>query len=314
MISLIFKKTALKLLNTLGVIETKIQEPKSLLIYYGFPSLINGAKSIDEAVDTYKLYNYVILGDGLHKTTHQEHINTQTLIGHPLMQENKVFGYIDAGVSTQNLSIKDIKKAVDSWKEMGVIGIFLDDFGFDFRVSRQRQNMIIDYIHLKNLVVIVNGWNPDDIFKVSFDDRYNPNALETHLQKDDFYLMESYKVSMSQYSDAKEAQKRSAKIKKYQEKIGFKILSTTTSNEYIEYEAKMFFYAWYYALLEEHEAISWGEVNFGASSQTIPWRNRPKIEEGLYFTSKIKDTKVGVKRETNLGNIEIDILGHNITT
>ena len=47
---------------------------------------------------------------------------------------------------------------------MGVHGVFLDEAGYDFGVTRVRQNAIVDYIHGRGLQAFVNAYNPDDVF------------------------------------------------------------------------------------------------------------------------------------------------------
>jgi len=306
-----FKKLKIGLLKSFGKINTELKKPKSLLIYYGFPSMINGAKSIDEAVDIFKVYNYIVLGDGLSQESHSDHLNTLKIILDAKIQDSKIFGYIDAGMTTQKLKISEIKNRIDNWKAMGVVGIFLDDFGFDFRVSRERQNKIIDYIHEKELRVMVNAWNPDDVFGISNESKLNPDAQGSHLDKNDFYLMESYQVSLSKYESLQQWQERSRGMKIYQDIIGFKIVSTTTSNT--PYNENAFHYAWYSALFDEHEATSWGEINFGATEQSSLFRVRPELDDELYFVSGIKDKNGIAKRETNLGSIEIDTDKHLVS-
>ena len=305
-----FKRLGLKLLGSLGVIKSELKKPKSLLIYYGFPSLINDAKSIDEAVDAFSPYDYIVLGDGLSLESHSDHQKTLEIISDAKMQESKVYGYIDAGMTTQKLSISEIEMRVDGWKAMGVAGIFLDDFGFDFKVSRDRQNKIIDYVHEKELQVIVNAWNADDVFSITNESRLNRDAQSSHLDENDFYLMESYQVALSQYESLESWQERSRGMKIYQDIVGFKILSITTSNA--PYNEEAFYYTWYSALFDEHEATGWGEINFGATHQKSLFHDRPKLDDELFFIGGIKDKNGIVKRETNLGRIEIDTNEHQV--
>ncbi len=307
--SRMFKKLGLKLLDSVGLISSELKKPKSLLIYYGYPSLINGAKTVSEAVDTFKLYEYIVLGDGLSQESHGDHQKTAQIISDNKMQNSKVFGYIDAGITTQKLSIPEIQMRVDSWKSMGVAGIFLDDFGFDFRVSRDRQNKIIDYVHEKELQVIVNAWNSDDVFSIT-SSTLNRDAKSSHLNENDFFLLESYQVALSKYDSLSNWQKRSRKMKTYQDRLGFKTLSITTSNA--PYDKEAFCYAWYSALFDEHEATGWGEINFGATDATSPFHHRPKLDDKLYFIGSIKAKDGVVKRESNLGTIEIDTDKHQV--
>ena len=109
-------------------------QPKKLLIYYGWPSSISGT-GVAGAATVFAQYDYVVLGDGLEKANHPDHNNTIAILANPQMANKRVFGYIDLGISTQNLSLLEIKTQVDEWKAMGVYGIFFDDFGYDFGIG-----------------------------------------------------------------------------------------------------------------------------------------------------------------------------------
>ena len=48
------------------------------------------------------------------------------------------FGYIDLGVTTQDLPLTEVYARIDEWKATGAQGIFLDDFGYDYGTTRDR--------------------------------------------------------------------------------------------------------------------------------------------------------------------------------
>jgi hypothetical protein len=43
-------------------------------------------------------------------------------------------------------------------------GVFFDEAGFDFGVSRTRQNAVVDAAHTAGRRVFMNAFNPDDVF------------------------------------------------------------------------------------------------------------------------------------------------------
>ena len=51
---------------------------------------------------------------------------------------------------------------VDQWATIGVDGIFLDEFGFDYSNTRTRQKSIVDYVHGKGLPYCANAWTAED--------------------------------------------------------------------------------------------------------------------------------------------------------
>src|SRR5580693_8524112 len=55
--------------------------PGNLLIYYGYPSLINGANgNLTKAASTLGSYNDVVLGDTLELSSHPDHANTTKIL------------------------------------------------------------------------------------------------------------------------------------------------------------------------------------------------------------------------------------------
>jgi hypothetical protein len=75
--------------------------PGKLLVYYGWPSLINNAKGdLDAAARAFAYYEYVILGAGLEVIDHDDHASTVTVIkriAYLAGDATKVFGYIPLG-------------------------------------------------------------------------------------------------------------------------------------------------------------------------------------------------------------------------
>lgn len=176
-----------------------------LLIYYGFPTCINscgcGTAAVECASAVFGLYDMVVLGDGLQNPTNTENANVVAILMSGDLQDTTTFGYIDLGVSTQNLDMERIRQAMDDWKATGTDGIFLDDFGYDWLVTRERQNAAVDYAHSIGLSVIANAFRPEDAFGDDVVATFNPLGLETSLGKKDFYLYESYQIITGAYLD-----------------------------------------------------------------------------------------------------------------
>ena len=169
--------------------------PKQLCIYYAWPSTVNGSGgNTNNAINVFKNFDVIVFGDGIWKTTHGDNLNTKTIISglKAAKPSIKIFGYIDVSTTIQNLSEAQLKAAIDGWQQMGVNGVFGDDFGSDFGVNRSRQNVFIDYAHSKGLSVFANSWNIEDAL----------GGSDCHLTgtNGDFYLMESYFISDGNYS------------------------------------------------------------------------------------------------------------------
>ena len=114
--------------------------PEKLAIYYGWPSLVNDADGdVNVAAADFANFDIVVLGDGLEHPAHGDHDKTEQIISQLVVSGTEVYGYIDMGVTTQNLSLATAQAYVDEWDAMGVTGIFWDDVGYDFGVDRARQ-------------------------------------------------------------------------------------------------------------------------------------------------------------------------------
>ena len=142
-----------------------------LCIYYDCPSKVNNSNgNVTSAFNTFKNFDLIVFADVLTDPAHSDHTNTITLI--TMLKNNnpaiKIFGYIDVGVFAvgqpwiHNYSEVQLKQHIDNWKLMGVNGVFGDDFGFDYAVTRPRQNVFIDYAHSKGLSVFANSWQIED--------------------------------------------------------------------------------------------------------------------------------------------------------
>lgn len=260
-------------------------ENKKLAIYYGWPSSVNATFTVTGAINVFKDYNLLVLGAGLEDITHPDHINTVAIIAG--LTSTKVYGYVDA-----TLPIATISTKIDNWAAMAVAGIFVDQFGYDFGLTRTAQNAIVDYIHGKNLSAFVNAWNPDDAFEPTVD-------LVTHLGSRDWFLAESYQIINDNYELVEDWIARSEKLKKYNAATGTKIAGITTTLSGI-YDQNKFDYAYFSALLYGFNAFGYGEQNFSSITAQLPFRPRKKYY-GNTYVSDIKNQNGKLSINTNIG-------------
>lgn len=274
-----------------------------------------GDEPVATAAMEYGKYDYVVFGGEIEKITHPAHDATIQIIAHGNAKNTVFFGYIDLGVTknTKNYSMTEIKTRINEWIVTGVKGIFFDDFGYDYSVSRSRQNEAVSYVHSKGISVIANAWDPDDVFGSQYDSNYNPNSTKTVLTSQDFYLYESYQIKIGEYVSKNEWHNKINKLKNYQNIIKFKILATTTNDLNNIYDEDKFFYAWYSSLLDEIEALAWGEylycVLYCVNGDT-PFRERPDFDCGNYFTSNLIEDQDWFYRNSDKGQIKINTTTH----
>jgi hypothetical protein len=132
----------------------QVQVPGYLGIYYGYLSQVNNitdsspSSVIAQAVAIFSQFDVLVFADGLPDDSPDIN-DTEMIVQQLVKQEKEVYGYIDLGVSTTNLSVAQMQSAVDKWLIIGVTGIFWDDVGYDYGTTRQRQVEMFNYTHMK---------------------------------------------------------------------------------------------------------------------------------------------------------------------
>lgn len=173
---------------------------KKMILQYGYPIAINDLWDVNKASAIYAMYDIVVFGDLYEKETHEAHIDTVNIISKVkiLKTDIEIFGYIPIGGGLgANLDTAEIQLRIDEWLATGATGIFLDEFGYDYLVTRERQNMAVDYAHSKGMNVIANSWNIDWVFNnddgyIEWEEFYgNPNLVAPSINSNDYYLFEN---------------------------------------------------------------------------------------------------------------------------
>lgn len=297
--------------------STPINPPKKLAVYYGWPSAVNGAGGdVNAAAAVFKDYDQVIFGAGLEDSSHGDHVNTQSIINHVDMASTEVYGYVDA-----TLTLNDAQTKIDNWYAMGVAGIFLDQFGYDFNVSRVKQRELVWCIHEKGagLKAFVNAWNVDDAFSSAVVAVHNPDGLDTRLGSDDTYLAESFAILNGAYddndtdtNDIKDFQDKATKMVNYRTTYGTSLAAVTTTDASPFDQAKAD-YSYLLAVMNEFDSWGWGEEFFSASSASLPFVTRASYDGSKFTGAIIIDTVNGIiERDTNVG-ISVDTVNHTVS-
>lgn len=257
-----------------------VSAPKRLAIYYGIPSLVNGAGGdVARAAAVFAEYEVVVFGDGLEfedvVTGRKppgagpiEYRRTRAIIAQVAASPRRtaVFGYVDLGRS-QRLSMEDISFRIARWKAMGAAGIFFDEAGADFDVDRARQNAAIDATHRAGLRAVLNAFDPDDVFATREDGR------APRLRSGDAYLLESFAVRNGVAEDPRGWNDRLARAKRGAQATGAGIWATTTAAG--AYKPDLMAHAWAAAVQAGLDAFAWGEPSFSSADSRLPFRPRP---------------------------------------
>lgn len=302
--------------------------PKSLLIYYGFPSKINNVISLQAAADTFSKYKYVVWPDNMESVVINpiEMPKNKQIFDLINKQTTKVFGYISLSMKANGpkLSQNTIRAKIDLIYTFGVRGILFDECGYQDNVSRARLDSSVKYAHSKQMGIIANTIYPQEIFSNAYDATWNQNSIPTPFSNQDFYLFESHTIingsyfrfqgeNGSLYDEWEYWKDKSDSIRKYEQRVGFKTFSITTPDYFSTYDVQKFHFAWFCAWLNGHEATGLGEQNFssdvqGNTSKNITlFRNRPNVTGygDRFLSDFIKDGNNYI-RYTNTGKIQVN--------
>jgi hypothetical protein len=219
----------------------------------------------------------------LQDPSHPDHARTAAIIAalSAHAAPTSVHGYVTLGVRGANLPLDEIRRRVTAWKSLGVAGIFLDEAGYDYAVTRNRQNEVVRAVHDAGLRAFVNAWNPDDVFGTEVNAVTNPSGAAPLLGPADTYLLESFQIVQGTYGAAGGWTARSSRAAAYRRQYGTRIAAiTTVSPSDPEFDQSKFDYAWYSCRLYGFDAFGWGEPYFSAPDSRLPYRTRPTLDIG----------------------------------
>lgn len=195
------EQVSVELLANLPQPSKKVIE--NACIYYGYPIGFNGLYSQSKVSSAFAKYDVLVLGDTYQKPTQEVYADTVEIIKQTKVKNSaiQIFGYVPIGaepsIADSNLPMSELKLRVDQWSNIGATGIFLDEYGFDYKVTRDRQNEIVSYVHDKGMNVIANSWQVDYVFSsnpmylswISFEG--NANSTPPVINDRDYVLFEN---------------------------------------------------------------------------------------------------------------------------
>ncbi|CAF1627584.1 unnamed protein product, partial [Didymodactylos carnosus] len=241
--------------TTVGLLSVKV--PKYLCIYYGYPSLVqNSSGNLVSAANWFKQFDLIVFGAGIWNINHTDHNNTMNITRTLVAKGKRVFGYVDLGVipGTNNYSYTQMQQAVNGWSQMGATGIFWDDAGFDYGVTRQRQSDMINYCHNKSMNVIMNAWNPDDVL----------GGNNVTLNSGDIYILESYLVSNGTYQPLLNWTAKANKVAAYQCSLGIQVACLSTNRT-----SDQFTQAWFGTAVYNFDYFQATDITYSAYGSSM---------------------------------------------
>ena len=175
-----------------------VKPMKQMILFYGNPIEINDTMTVEKSARIYSKYDIVVFNGNIEEPNHSYHNNTKLIVARvkELNPTIEIFGYIhshdpvlrDTGSSQPFLTIPEVDAKCKKWRDLiGATGIFLDAFGYDYWVTRTRQNELLDTVHANGMNAITNSWRVDYVFSkenYSFNNglvQTNPNNVQIKL-------------------------------------------------------------------------------------------------------------------------------------
>lgn len=311
-------------------------DPAALAIYYGWPSLVNGSNyDTAAAAAVFGQYQAVIFSEGVEEYSHGDHYRTAQII--QILHrdyDTRVFGYMDAprwGTiwTRYGSDPSGWVDHMDMWVAMGVDGIFVDRFSYDWNITRTMQNDMVDAIHSRGVPAFVNGWFVDNVFSSEPDIAFpqgNPQGLPSHMQATDMYLLESFTIFQGQYDVCVQPYiypdswiEKANKAFIYHQVFGTEMWTMTTANQLMtagiaaaETVDPRLSYAWHVTAMYGFQGFGWTEPNFsatGVSKNLLPWRPRPSPNlpagTGTQYLNEVQHLGDLHTRDTDLGQFRV---------
>lgn len=290
-----------------------IQPPSRLCIYYGQPSEVNDSTGdTDRAIAAFMNCDLIVLGDGLEHPQHEDHQAAIAIITALAGAGKAVFGYVDLGVTTQNLDEASLRRYVDEWHRIGATGIFFDDAGYDFGVTRARQNALVDYVHGLGLSVFMNAWNIEDVLG-DLDEANQPDP--PRLREGDWYLAESWLVGAGVYQPLEAWSRKADKAQHYSRTKGVRIAAVSTAGVRKaaprDHRHRKFGLAWWGAAMYGIAAWQWTDAAYGAANDVLRIYNAGAPYGTRFLDAEVRYSAVSKSymRATDAGRIYVKATG-----
>lgn len=280
------------------VIQATYNRPKDLLVYYGWLNSFNSTKNAwnnEKVAQDMAQYDILVFGDGIQNPAHGDYANTQVII--PRIKALKptalIFGYVSS-----NQTLTDFQTKVGQWETLQVDGIFMDESGYDFGVTRSDFNTRVDYVHGQTYASLcfANAWNTDHILGTANDpsypnSTYNPSAAESNLTNNDWILLESFAINTTAYSasDGYETKSqwadRGVKFKNLRATYGVNFAGVGVINNDNTNGQRLFDFGFVSSLMWALESFGSSDTSYASSSSSVTLWQRPNTADlGIVYT------------------------------
>lgn len=274
-----------------------------LLIYYGWLSAFNSGANQwnnDLVAQDMAQYEIIVVGNGIADPAHGDYANTVYILNKikTLNPQTKIFGYV-----TTNQNYSAFCALVDQLSNISPCGVFMDEAGYDYGITRIDFNQKVNYIKTKPYrICFVNAWNVDHIVGTTNDpafpnSTYNPTLVASNLEIGDWYLAESYVVNpvySGGFASATDWKTRSDKIKTTRNTYRLNMAASGIIDNNDAYGQSKFNFSYHAALGYEFQAHGTSDLSYGSSSAAVKLWSIPTI---VYWRT---GTIVGFTKSGNL--------------
>lgn len=268
------------------VLEGLYTRPKDMMIYYGYPSGFNGYWDNELVAQDLARYGLVVLGAGLENPSHGDYSNTCAIVAR-IKQLNPsclIFGYITTQETLTNFETK-----TGQWKTVGVHGIFMDEYGYDYGNTRSEQNDRVDHVHDEGMIAFANCWNMNHALGTANDPSYpnttyNSSEIESSLNINDWYLLESYLINTTAYTSPADYEPKAQWASRVTTMIilratyGINVAGVGIIDDGETSGQDMFDFAFTGALMASLEGFGVSDTSYGSSSGKGKWWTRPDVK------------------------------------
>jgi hypothetical protein len=279
--------------------DRQLAAPGRLAVFYGIPALVNGANGdVDRAAAVFAAYDVVVFGAGL-ESGGSESTRTRAVVQRTIARRPgiRLFGYLALG--DRAVSGERVAAAAKQWRALGVQGIFLDEAGFDFGVTRERQHEAIDAVHRQGLRVFVNAFRPEDVL-----------ANGSRLQRGDLVLLESFAVRLGQPESADLWFERARTAARFKDSLGVEVWTVTTPAK--AFDPALCRMAWWGTVLWGFDGFGWGEPDYAAPKSELPARDcagatPASLSSFGAYTSEVARRGSRFTRRAAAGSVEVEV-------
>lgn len=294
---------------------------KKLCIYYGWPSVVRGSdpENLNEAVAVLAEYDIIVLGRTLvTEENHPEKVATQQIIDllHGMDKDIKIYGNLPIHLTPLDTTLMGY---ADTWLDDGpddynVDGILWGPAGYDYGVSRSRQNILIEYVHLKGKTNIITATNPDDVMGDDCHSTMNPDQEPTSLIPGDGYLLENVLMAKGVYQDAEAAKEKLDTCYDYRQSLGIQMYVVDTGLESTDVQAQVD-YGWTTTLAYGFEGYQYtdyvysADYNWNKDNLLVYTMEYPENVGEIFLDNGVIDDEISGRysRRTDTGVFQLDL-------